>query len=254
MRRPDGTSFEFCDCVFEEWTQLENRYCRDWSNGVSISFIQARGPPIMFGLNPSFISPEGCIAPAHIVGDRCVGARQHECLPGYCDPHKMRNSSIPRFHHDMLDRKAIGAIVDLFGGNNSVHTIVLNSGAWGCLDGNSPNPNLDANSYVCVGWAYSNATALAMARGVQRLVWRGTTATIHGLGPKGHVCHNESRVLFPILRTAGWRTLDLLNPTASIPVHDRSYPAPFWDNSHYTQPYHRGTTELVLRDLLDDCL
>ena len=249
MRRHDGSSFEFCDCVFEEWVQSENRMYRDWRRNISISFLQARSPPIVSGLSHSFLSPDGCTAPAHTTGERCIGSRQHGCLPGLCDPHQL-NASVPRFpSFNILEGSVLGSIVDLFGGNGSVHTIVLNSGAWGCLDGNNPQ----SHAYAIIGWRYANATTLARTRGVQRLVWRGTTANVFGLGRRGHICHNESHLMWPILRGAGWHTLDLLHATAAIP-QGSPFPGGWWDQSHYSQTYHRGTTEMVLSDLLDDCL
>lgn len=243
LRRHDGSSYEFCDCIFEHSEYKENRMYRDWRRGISISFLQARSPPDMHGFWPRWLSPDGCTSPAHLTGGRCKGSRQQGCEAGKCARH---SNASHNFGFRNIFEQGISFPIDYFGGNGSVHTIVLNSGAWGALDGNRPHDD----TYARIATAYANASALARARGVQQLVWRATMAMATGQGK----CANESR-MFPILRSAGWRVIDAFHPTVAMyGLPQGTFPGGYYDNSHITQAYHRGMTELYLTELLDDCL
>ena len=243
LRRHDGSSYEFCDCIFANHEYKENRMYRDWHRGLSISFLQARSPPDMHGFWPRLLSPDGCTGPAHQTGDRCIGSSQQGCDAGECASNT--NASC-NFGYRNIFEQGTSFPIDYFGGNGSVHTIVLNSGAWGALDGNRQHDD----TYARIATAYANATALARARGVQKLVWRATMAMATGQGK----CANESR-MFPILRKAGWRVIDAFHPTAAMwGLPHGTFPAGYYDNSHITQAFHRGMTELYLTELLDDCL
>lgn len=250
LRRPDGSSYEFCDCIFASQEQNENRMYRDWRRGLSISFLQARNPPAMRGFWPSFLNPDGCTAPVHFTGDRCVGSRQQGCEAGNCTYLGADMSTL--FGKHSIFEYGTSFPLDYFGGNNSVHTIVLSSGAWGALDGNRPSDH----TYARIAATYAAGSALAKARGVKRLVWRATMATATG----ENLCHNES-LMYPVLRNASWRVLDFYKATAALQdlrsnAHSANakFPDGYYDNSHITQPYHRGITEMLLTELLDDCL
>ena len=219
MRTP--TSYELCDCFrdgSDTWplTASENRHFFESSANLRVSNVAWLAKHPWRAHNLSWLGA-ACAQPP------CA---QSGCAPGECSSAREAWHWTAPYPHQF----AVAAA------QLRPDTVIVNSGAWLHIDETAER----IDELLAGGEA-------ARASGVRELYWKMTANSFLGATRSGD--NPESAQLVPRVRAAGWRVFDAYALTDGLPLHM------FWDGGgHFRESVYRGLNEVLLRDLMRNCM
>jgi hypothetical protein len=225
----NGISCEKCDCYRNPSDTLsrENRYYENSELNLTISYFQHSVGISKRGMDYNSLTLSNC--------REGLGCTQASCSPGNC----MKTHWIANDHIDLLKHAALTLHPD---------TVIFNSGIWHRLN----NPHDEGftsperiNDLIMLA-------QIMPAFGVQRFIWKTTTAVQQETSPLGE---SEAKLFTSAIGGTdsfnSWTVFDAYSLTSNIADIGQRLNIPlYYDSYHFIPDIYRGLNEALLLHIL----